>query len=157
MAIRSWFSDGEEGPNSVMNPAVQRVTVSAFAWRLIKSAGPALSHIALQSFMMHIPLQIASSFPNHQLGSPLSDHASSASAAALRLYFVLAFSHVLGPSLQEGLCGTGARPKKSSEAHEGSRAQVSWGAAEGTGVVQSGEKQAEGRPYCSLQLPERRL
>ncbi|GAB0188325.1 hypothetical protein GRJ2_001297800 [Grus japonensis] len=29
--------------------------------------------------------------------------------------------------------------------------------AEGTGIVQPGEKEAEGRPSCSLQLPERRL
>ena len=29
--------------------------------------------------------------------------------------------------------------------------------AEGTGIVQSGEEEAEGGPFCSLQLPERRL
>lgn len=28
---------------------------------------------------------------------------------------------------------------------------------EGAGIVQPGEKQAQGRPYWSLQLPERRL
>ena len=28
--------------------------------------------------------------------------------------------------------------------------QVFWGTAEGTGVVQSGEKEAEGGPYLSL-------
>ena len=45
-----------------------------------------------------------------------------------------------------------------SEAGEGSREQVLWGAAEGTGAVQSGEEEeAEGGPYRSLQLPERRL
>ena len=31
------------------------------------------------------------------------------------------------------------------------------GAAEGTGIVWSGEEEAQGRRYCSLQLPERRL
>jgi len=30
---------------------------------------------------------------------------------------------------------------------EGSGAQVLWGAAEGTGIVQSGEEEAQGRPY----------
>ena len=30
-------------------------------------------------------------------------------------------------------------------------------AAEGTRVVQPGEEEAEGGPYCSLQLPERRV
>ena len=29
--------------------------------------------------------------------------------------------------------------------------------AEGTGIVQSGEEEAQGRPYCSLQPPERGL
>ena len=35
--------------------------------------------------------------------------------------------------------------------------QFLWGAAEGTGIVQSGEEEAQGRPYCSLQRPEGRL
>ena len=34
---------------------------------------------------------------------------------------------------------------------------VLWGMAEGTGIVQSGEEKAHGRPDHSLQLPERRL
>lgn len=29
--------------------------------------------------------------------------------------------------------------------------------AEGAGVVQPGEKKAQGRPFCSLQGPERRV
>jgi len=62
----------------------------------------------------------------------------------------------LGPSLQEGHWGAGAYPEKSNEAGEGSGEQVTCGAAERTGV-QSGEEEAEGRPYRSLQLPERRL
>jgi len=45
----------------------------------------------------------------------------------------------------------------SKEAGEKSRAQVLWEVAEGTGVVQPGEKEAEGRPAHSLQLSERRL
>jgi len=40
---------------------------------------------------------------------------------------------------------------------EGSVAEVLWGAAEGTGIVQSGEEEAQGRPCSSLHLPERRL
>ena len=35
--------------------------------------------------------------------------------------------------------------------------QFLWGAAEGAVMVQSGEEEAQGRPYCCLQLPERRL
>jgi len=38
-----------------------------------------------------------------------------------------------------------------------SGAQVLWAAAEGTGIVQSGEEEVQGRPYRSLQLPEGRL
>ena len=30
-----------------------------------------------------------------------------------------------------------------------------WAATEGTGAVWSGEEEAEGRPYCSLRIPER--
>jgi len=64
---------------------------------------------------------------------------------------------VLGPSLQEGHWGAGVCPEKGKEAGEGSGEQVLQGAAEGAGGVYSGEEEAEGRPYCSLQLPERRL
>ena len=63
---------------------------------------------------------------------------------------------VLGPSLHEGHGGAGACPEQGSEAGEGSGEQVCWGATEGAGAVQSGEEEAEGRPHCSLQLPERR-
>ena len=63
----------------------------------------------------------------------------------------------LGPSLPEGHGGAGACPEKGNEAGEGSGEQVRWGAAEGTGVVQSGEEEAEGEPYRTLQLPERRV
>jgi len=48
-------------------------------------------------------------------------------------------------------------PEKGSEAGEGSREQVLGEAAEGAGAVYSGEEEAEGGPYCFLQLPERRL
>ena len=40
---------------------------------------------------------------------------------------------------------------------KGSGAQVLWGVTDGTGIVQSAEEEAQGRPYHSLQLPERRL
>ena len=40
---------------------------------------------------------------------------------------------------------------------EGSEAQVLWVAAERTGTAQSGEEEAQGRPYGSAQLIERRL
>jgi len=39
----------------------------------------------------------------------------------------------------------------------GSGAQVLWGVAKGTGIVQSGEEEPQRRPSPSLQLPERRL
>ena len=39
------------------------------------------------------------------------------------------------PSLQEGHWGAGVCPEKGNEAGEGSREQVLWGAAEGTGAV----------------------
>ena len=32
-----------------------------------------------------------------------------------------------------------------------------WGATKGNGIVQSGEEEAQRRPYCSLQLPDKRL
>jgi len=53
--------------------------------------------------------------------------------------------------------GAGACPEKGHEAGEGSGEQVLRGAAEGTGAVYPGEEEAEGGPYCSLQLPERRV
>uniref|UniRef100_A0A663M601 Coatomer subunit alpha n=1 Tax=Athene cunicularia TaxID=194338 RepID=A0A663M601_ATHCN len=46
-----------------------------------------------------------------------------------------------------------AWPEKGSGAGAGSGAQVCWGAAGGTGGVQSGEEEAEGRPPGPLQLP----
>jgi len=48
-------------------------------------------------------------------------------------------------------------PENGNEAGEGSGEQLLGGAAEGAGAVQSGEEEAEGRPYHSLPLPERRL
>ena len=36
---------------------------------------------------------------------------------------------------------------------EGSGAQVLWGTAEETGIIQSGEKKAQRKPCCPLQLP----
>jgi len=44
-----------------------------------------------------------------------------------------------------------------NEAHEKSGPQALCGAAEVTGIVQSEEEEAQGRPYCSVPLPERRL
>lgn len=40
---------------------------------------------------------------------------------------------------------------------EASGAQVLWGAAERAGIAQSGEDEAQGRPYRFLQLHEGRL
>ena len=56
---------------------------------------------------------------------------------------------VLGPSLQERHWGAGACPKKVSRAGKGSREQILWGEAEGTGIVRCGEEEAEGRVLLS--------
>ena len=48
-------------------------------------------------------------------------------------------------------------PQKGSEAVKGLEHKVLQRAAEGTGMIQPGEEEAQGRLYCSLQLPERRL
>jgi len=47
--------------------------------------------------------------------------------------------------------------KKGNESIVRSGAQALWGVANGTVIAQSVEEKAQGRPYCSLQLPERRL
>ena len=64
---------------------------------------------------------------------------------------------VLGTSVQEGHGGTGAGPEKGNEASEGLEEYALMRETEGTGAVQSGEKEAEGRPYCSLPISERCL
>ena len=43
-----------------------------------------------------------------------------------------------------------------NKARKKSGAQVLWGATEGTGIVQPGEEEAQGRTCYSLQQPERR-
>ena len=48
-------------------------------------------------------------------------------------------------------------PEKGNKTGEGSGAQVLRGAAEGAGIIYSGEEEAQGRPHCTLQLPEGRL
>ena len=64
---------------------------------------------------------------------------------------------VLYPAAQERHWSPGACSEKDSEAGERSGVQVLWGMTEGTGIVQSGEEEASGRSYCSLQLSEARL
>jgi len=59
-------------------------------------------------------------------------------------------------SLQERHQVSGASPNKSNKAGEWSGAQVIWRAADGTGIVYSGEEEDWGRSYCSL-LSERKL
>lgn len=46
--------------------------------------------------------------------------------------------------------------KDGQQSCEWSEAQVLWGGADGAGVVQSGEEEAQG-DLVALQLPERRL
>ena len=47
--------------------------------------------------------------------------------------------------------------KEGQRSCEGSGAQVLREVTEGTGIVQTGEQDPQGRPYGSLQLPEGRL
>lgn len=54
---------------------------------------------------------------------------------------------------QERHWGTWESPEKGSGAREDSR--VLWGGAKGTVGVYPGEKEAQDRPYHSLQLPDR--
>ena len=56
---------------------------------------------------------------------------------------------VWGPSLQERHRGTGARPEKGYEAARGQEHESDGGAAEGTGIVQSGEEKAQGSPAAA--------
>ena len=44
-----------------------------------------------------------------------------------------------------------------NKATEESGTEALWGAAEGAGIVYSGEQEAQGRLFHSLRLPERRL
>ena len=76
---------------------------------------------------------------------------------ALRQRLYIHRCSVLGPSLQENHQGSGAYPEEGNEANEGSGAQVLEAAAEGAVIVSSGEEEAQGKSYQSLQLPERRL
>lgn len=63
---------------------------------------------------------------------------------------------VLDPSVQEAHGGAGACPEKGNKVGGRSGAEALRGAAEGAGVVYSGDKRAQERSYCSLQLPEGR-
>ena len=62
---------------------------------------------------------------------------------------------VLGSSVQKGHGGAAAGPKKGSKAGGGLGEYGLRGETEGAGAVQPGEREAEGRPYGSPQLPER--
>ena len=63
-------------------------------------------------------------------------------------------------SCQHSVCTSeqiGACPKKGNKACGGSGAHILQDVAEGTGIVQSGEEEVQGRPYRSLQPLQRRL
>ena len=62
------------------------------------------------------------------------------------------FPHLCRSEIKSHAC-----PKKGNETGEESGAQVAWGAAEGTGMVQSGEEEAQRRTYYFLQVPEKRF
>jgi len=66
------------------------------------------------------------------------------------LYCNTVWCLVLGPSLEERHGGPGTCPEKGNKTGEGSGAQALRGAAEGAGIDQSREEEAQGRPYCSL-------
>lgn len=60
-----------------------------------------------------------------------------------------------GPSLQQRHCGAATYPVKGNTASEGSGTQIVWEEAGVTGIDYFGVE-ANGRRYCSLQLPERK-
>ena len=62
---------------------------------------------------------------------------------------------VLGSSVQKGRGGAGEGPEKGNKAGEGLGEYGLRGETEETGAVWSGVKEAEGRRYCSLQIPDR--
>ena len=47
--------------------------------------------------------------------------------------------------------------REGQQSSEGSGAQVLWGEAEETGIVQTGEEEAQGRLHCSPQPSGKRL
>ena len=53
--------------------------------------------------------------------------------------------------------GARACSENGNKVGERSGAQVLWGAADGTGIVHSGEEKAQGMPYSSVQLHGRSL
>ena len=69
-------------------------------------------------------------------------------SALVRLHLSAVLS--VGPSVQEGRRGPAVLQRRAGS-REGSGAQILRGAAEGTGFVQRGEGEAQGRPDCSLQ------
>jgi len=64
---------------------------------------------------------------------------------------------VLGLSLQATHQDPGSYPEKGSGAMRCLEHKSYGGAAEGTGMVWYGEEEAQERPHCSLQFPDRRL
>ena len=81
-------------------------------------------------------------------------------------FFITFFSPGMANSYQTKLCcfltaGKTLRlcsvSREGQQSCEGSGAQVWWGVAGGTKMIQSGEEEAQRRPHRSLRLPERRL
>ena len=62
-----------------------------------------------------------------------------------------------GPLTTRRTWRTWSTSRKGQLICEGCGAQLWGGAAEGAGMGRCGAEDAQGRPYCSLQLPERRL
>ena len=62
-----------------------------------------------------------------------------------------------GPLITRKTLRPWSTSRKGQWSCEGSGAQVLWGAAEGAGIVQSGEEEAQRRPHCNQQLTEGRL
>ena len=147
-----WFLWHLSGCSDTHSPHTFLVTKNAF-WRLLSSAQWSCCSLSCTVWSCctggwknnGINLTLCRSLQNNE---HCSGRTSQDLSSQIQVQIKQAPRGVVMPLLQV---------KKGSEDGEGSGAQVLWGVSEGTGIVYSGEEDAQGRSYCSLQLPERKL